>query len=87
MPPPTKQALQAAKQRLAECIEKDPTNRRGEPVFRGTQVPVKCLFDHLAAGDDLDTFFLDFPAVTREQAAAVVAAARLQLLTTGPLEE
>ena len=87
MPPPTKQALQAANRRLADCIEKDPTNRRGEPVFRGTLIPVKSLFDHLAAGDDLNSYFLDFPTVTREQAAAVVEAARLQLLVTGPLEE
>ncbi len=36
--------------RLAECIEKDPARLGGEPVFRGTRVPVKSLFDHLKVG-------------------------------------
>jgi hypothetical protein len=37
--------------RLVRYIEKDPTRLGGEPVFRGTRVPVKSLFDHLSAGD------------------------------------
>ena len=39
-----------AARRLAEGVEKDPARLGGEPVFRGTRVPVKSLFDHLNAG-------------------------------------
>jgi len=52
---------------LAQVVEKDPGKLGGEPVFRGTRVPVRSLFDHLSAGDSVDTFMDDFPGVTREQ--------------------
>ena len=71
---------QAACRRLAECVEKDPARLGGEPVFRGTRVPVKSLFDHLNAGDSLETFLDDFPGVTREQARTVLELAELSLL-------
>ena len=71
---------QAASRRLAECVEKDSTRLGGEPVFRGTRVPVKSLFDHLGAGDSLETFLDDFPGVTRAQVRAVLAMAGLHLL-------
>ena len=70
----------AASRRLAECVEKDPARLGGEPVFRGTRVPVKSLFDHLSAGDSLETFLDDFPGVTREQVRAVLEVAGLHLL-------
>jgi uncharacterized protein (DUF433 family) len=44
----------------------------GTPVFRGTRMPVKTLFDYLADGLSLDYFLETFPSVAREQAAAVV---------------
>ena len=37
----------------------------GTPVFEGTRVPVKTLFDHLEAGDALEVFLNDFPTVSR----------------------
>ena len=52
-------------------------------VFRGTRVPVKSLFDHLHAGDSLETFLDDFPGVTREQAQGVIDLAGHQLLVEG----
>ena len=71
---------QAASRRLAECVEKDPARLGGEPVFRGTRVPVKSLFDHLSAGDSLEVFLDDFPGVTREQVRTVLDAAGWRLL-------
>ena len=71
---------QAASSRLVECVEKDPARLGGEPVFRGTRVPVKSLFDHLGAGDSVDVFLDDFPGVTREQVRAVLEVAGLHLL-------
>ncbi len=48
----------------------------GTPVFVGTRVPVKTLYDYLEAGDSLDEFLNDFPSVTREQAVAALELGR-----------
>lgn len=48
----------------------------GAAVFAGTRVPVETLFDYLEAGDTLDEFLRQFPTVTREQAVAVLEAAK-----------
>ena len=66
---------EAAARRLSKSVEIDPERLGGEPVFRGTRVPVKSLFDHLSAGDSLEAFLDDFPGVTREQVQAVVEVA------------
>jgi len=44
----------------------------GIPVFVGTRVPVRTLFDYLATGDRLEDFPDDFPTVTRQCARAVM---------------
>jgi len=54
----------------------DPEILGGTPVFVGTRVPVKSLFDYLEAGDSLDEFLETFPSVTREQAVAALELAR-----------
>jgi len=71
---------QPGSRRLSECVEKDPARLGGEPVFRGTRVPVKSLFDHLTAGDSVETFLDDFPGVTGEQVRTVLEVAGLHLL-------
>ena len=65
---------------LNQLIERDPARLGGEPVFRGTRVPIKSLFDHLIAGDSLATFLEDFPGVTPDQAKAVLKLAAAQIL-------
>jgi uncharacterized protein (DUF433 family) len=57
-------------------ITVDPQIQGGVPVFTGTRVPVKNLFDYLEGGDSLDQFVADFPSVTRETAIAVLEQAR-----------
>lgn len=57
-------------------VHSDPQIQGGIPVFFGTRVPVKNLFDYLEAGDSLDDFLQSFPSVTREQAVAVLELAR-----------
>lgn len=52
----------------------------GIPVFVGTRVPIKTLFDHLEAGDSLDMFLSSFPDVTRNQALEVLEASKASLL-------
>lgn len=34
----------------------------------GTRVPIRILFEHLEAGDNLEVFLDDFPSVTKDQA-------------------
>lgn len=59
-----------------EIIHTDPEILAGEPVFVGTRVPLKNLFDYLEAGDSLEIFLDAFPDVTREQAVAALELAR-----------
>ena len=60
-------------------IHRDPDILGGTPVFRGTRVPVRILFEYLEAGDSLDVFHTDFPSVMREQVSDVLRMAREQL--------
>ena len=53
-------------------VVSNPAILGGTPVFQGTRMPVKTLFDYLADGLSLDYFLESFPSVTREQAAAVL---------------
>jgi uncharacterized protein (DUF433 family) len=60
----------------APVVHSDPEILGGTPVFIGTRVPVKNLYDYLEAGDSLDAFLDDFPSVTRELAVAVLELGR-----------
>jgi uncharacterized protein (DUF433 family) len=53
-------------------ISCDPTILNGTPVFKGTRVPVRTLFDYLSDGLSLDYFLESFPSVNREQAQKAV---------------
>lgn len=48
----------------------------GTPVFKGTRVPVKALWDYLKAGDTVEDFLEDFPSVERKQAIALIERAQ-----------
>ena len=63
-----------------KLISSSPEVMGGTPVFAGTRVPVKTLFDHLEAGDSLAVFLDDFPSVSRELAVAVLEQARVALV-------
>lgn len=52
----------------------------GTPVFIGTRVPIRILFEHLEAGDSLDVFLEDFPSVSRTLAIQVLEDAQASLL-------
>ena len=54
-------------------INIDPELMSGTPVFNGTRVPIKNLFDYLEAGDSIDVFLADFEGVKREQVVKVLA--------------
>ncbi len=50
------------------------------PCFYGTRVPIKNLFDSLAAGETMEAFLDGFEGVSREQALAVLDLASNDLL-------
>jgi uncharacterized protein (DUF433 family) len=58
----------------------DPEILGGTPVFIGTRVPVRILFEHLEAGDSLDVFLEDFPSVSRDLAVQVLEDAKTALV-------
>ena len=48
----------------------------GTPVFCGTRVPVRTLFDYLEAGDSIDEFLAGFPSATRAQVIGFLQTAK-----------
>ena len=60
---------------FSEVVVTDPEIQGGEPVFRGTRVPVRTLLDHLAAGSTVSDYLAEFPGVTRAQAEAALSLA------------
>jgi uncharacterized protein (DUF433 family) len=53
-------------------INIDPEILGGTPVFYGTRVPIKNLFDYLEAGESIDFFLDDFDGVQRDQVLKVL---------------
>jgi uncharacterized protein (DUF433 family) len=50
----------------------DPQILDGTPVFKGTRVPIRTLFDYLSDGLSLEYFLESFPSVNRELATNVL---------------
>ena len=65
---------------LSEHINIDKETAGGVPVFKGTRVAVKTLFDYLEESS-LEEFLHGFPSVSREQAEAVIELAAAKLLS------
>ncbi len=61
-------------------ITSSPAILGGAPVFSGTRVPVRSLFDYLEAGQSMDEFLDDFPTVSREQAQEVLELSKEALI-------
>lgn len=55
-----------------KVINIDPEILGGTPVFYGTRVPIKNLFDYLETGESIETFLDDFDGVRREQVMKVL---------------
>jgi uncharacterized protein (DUF433 family) len=56
----------------SELITQDREIMSGAPVFKGTRVPIKTLFDYIENGYTLQEFVACFPTVTLEMAKAVL---------------
>jgi uncharacterized protein (DUF433 family) len=66
---------------MSKVVHQDPEILGGEPVFRGTRVPVTSLFEHLEAGDSIEVFLDGFPSVTREQVITLLEESKAHALT------
>ncbi len=66
---------------LAAVIERTPDIQGGAPVFRGTRVPVQSLFDHLEAGESIESFLEGFQTVRRQQVIELLELCRAEALT------
>ncbi len=73
---------------LERVINIDPEILDGTPVFQGTRVPIKNLFDYLETGDSIDIFLDDFEGVRREQVIKLLEISKkLIKSSTGILNE
>lgn len=52
---------------MNRLITISPDIQSGEPVFTGTRVPIKNLFEYLRGGETVEDFLDGFPSVSREQ--------------------
>lgn len=59
-----------------QIVHSDPETLGGIPIFVGTRVPFRTLYDYLEAGDSIEEFLNDFPGVGREQAIAALELGR-----------
>ena len=64
-----------------DLITVDPDILGGTPVFKGTRVPVKALFEYLEDNCTLEEFLECFPSVTREMACRLLERSESVLLT------
>ena len=65
---------------VSDLITIDPDILGGTPVFKGTRVPIKTLFDYLENNYSLEEFLECFPSVTREMARQVLERSEAVLL-------
>lgn len=57
---------------LNPLIQMDSSILGGMPVFNGTKVPIKHMFDYLLAGKTIDEFVQRFPEISRSNAYGVL---------------
>ena len=58
-------------------IHRDPEIMSGVPVFKGTRVPLKTLFDYLEGDGGLAEFIDDFPYLKTQTVKVLESAAKL----------
>jgi uncharacterized protein (DUF433 family) len=65
-----------------DLITADPEILGGVPVFKGTRVPVKTLFEYLENNYSLEQFLQCFPSVSRNLACQVLERSENALLAS-----
>ncbi|MFN2511723.1 MAG: DUF433 domain-containing protein [Pyrinomonadaceae bacterium] len=64
----------------ADLITIDPEILGGTPVFKGTRVPIRSLFEYLENNYSLEEFLECFPSVTHDLARQVLECSEQALL-------
>lgn len=54
----------------------------GTPVFAGTRVPVKILFEYLESGETVEEFIDNFPSVNRQQVTGLMELVQRMISTS-----
>ena len=67
--------------KVNDLVTTDPDILGGTPVFKGTRVPVKTLFDYLGNNYTLAEFVECFPTVTSSAARAMLDESESALLS------
>lgn len=65
-----------------DLITVDPEILGGTPVFKGTRVPVRSLFEYLERNYTLDEFLECFPTVSRQMARNILESSESALLSS-----
>lgn len=68
----------------AGVVVSDPEIAGGEPIFRGTRVPLSTLFDYIEDGCGLDMILRNFPTLDREDVLTVLREARSMVAGQDP---
>jgi uncharacterized protein (DUF433 family) len=55
------------------CIVRDPGICGGDPVFRGTRIPLRTVLASLAEGDEPADILRSFPTLTAEHVRAAIS--------------
>jgi len=63
-------------------VDRDPVILGGTPCFRGTLVPFQKLLDSIQAGETMEKFLENFPAISHEMAIEA-----LELVADRPVAE
>ena len=71
----------------SDYIARDPEICGGEPVVKGTRVPVRTILASLAEGAWIDEILADFPTLKEEALRAVIAFAAASAEEDMPLPE
>ncbi len=67
---------------IGKIINIDSEILGGTPVFSGTRVPIRNLFDYLEAGKTIDSFIEDFDTIKKEQILQLLELTNKLLLTS-----
>lgn len=71
----------------SKIISVNPEVLSGMPVFYGTRVPIKNLFDYIETGNTLEKFLEEFPSVKKEQVISLMELAENILISNARIYE
>jgi uncharacterized protein (DUF433 family) len=67
---------------MSERVEIDPRVCGGQPVIKGTRIPVAAILDQLAGGESWDSLLRGYPELSRADIQAALEYARQSILHT-----